>query len=175
LRTDGDYFGYPCDPSHIECESYGRRRCAADNGLFLVAQYEGTPRIFGDALKIMYVTTVMVVILIFWSGLTMLQRSDAQKLPPAPVPHNLAFDRDAVGWLPDVAPGALREITPEALLRIHLFLIVLTANTRFGLISECGRVARAHRHSDGIRHSFLAMSGEESLAQVQPRTRVSEA
>src|SRR3954452_5284352 len=50
-----------------------------------------------DALKIMYVTTVMVVLLIAWSGLTILKRPAAQRLPPAPVIGNLVFNEDAVG------------------------------------------------------------------------------
>src|SRR3989442_5142400 len=66
-----------------------------------------------DALKIMYVTTAMVVLLILWSGITILTKPVTQRLPPAPVPHNLAFNRDAVGWLPDIAPGALREFPSE--------------------------------------------------------------
>src|SRR5947199_6925162 len=67
-----------------------------------------------DALKIMYVTTAMVVLLILWSGVTILTKSDMQRLPPAPAPRNLAFNRDAVGWLPNIAPGALREMPVAA-------------------------------------------------------------
>jgi len=39
-----------------------------------------------DALKIMYVTTVMVVLLILWSGITILTRPATQRLPPHPRP-----------------------------------------------------------------------------------------
>src|SRR5438046_1449511 len=52
-----------------------------------------------DALRIMYVTTVMVVALIAWSGLTILARPAQRRLPPAPVTRNLSFNHDAVGWL----------------------------------------------------------------------------
>ena len=50
-----------------------------------------------DALRIMKVTTVMVVILILWCVLTVLQRGGS--LPPAPLPRNMRFSADAVGWL----------------------------------------------------------------------------
>ena len=42
-----------------------------------------------DALKIMQITTVMVVILILWCVLTLLERGGS--LPPAPIPSNLHF------------------------------------------------------------------------------------
>jgi amino acid transporter len=50
-----------------------------------------------DALRIMQVTTVMVVILILWCLLTILERGGA--LPPAPVPSNLRFSDESLGWL----------------------------------------------------------------------------
>src|ERR1044072_2465750 len=57
-----------------------------------------------DALKIMYVTTVMVVLLILWSGVTILTHPDKQRLPPAPVVSNLTFNEDAVGWRAGLCP-----------------------------------------------------------------------
>jgi amino acid transporter len=84
-----------------------------------------------DALRIMKVTTVMVVLMILWCGVTLLWRSGGQ-LPPAPVLHNLKFSDDALGWLKGtIWPG----FTAIAILV-------------------------------GFGHSILAMSGEESLAQV---------
>jgi amino acid transporter len=84
-----------------------------------------------DALKIMKVTTVMVVLMIVWCGTTLLVRGGGP-LPPAPIPPNLHFSDDAVGWL----KGTIWPMfTPIAILM-------------------------------GFGHSILAMSGEESLAQV---------
>jgi len=40
----------------------------------------------------------MVVIFLIWCPLTLLLRGAAQ-FPPAPVPHNLHFSKDALGWL----------------------------------------------------------------------------
>jgi amino acid transporter len=56
----------------------------------------------GKALRIMQITTVMVVIFLIWCPLTLLLRGAAQ-LPPAPVPHNLHFSKDALGWFEGTA------------------------------------------------------------------------
>ncbi len=82
------------------------------------------------ALRIMQVTTVMVVLMILWGGWTLLHRGGA--LPPAPAPENLTFSPGALGWMPE-----------DWVKRIGLLGILIA----FG-------------------HSVLAMSGEESLAQV---------
>ena len=83
-----------------------------------------------DALRIMKITTVMVVILIVWCGLTILQRGGAW--PPAPIPRNLNFSTESLGWLKGT-------IWPT-IAAVAIFV--------------------------GFGHSILAMSGEESLAQV---------
>src|SRR3984893_8837361 len=51
----------------------------------------------GKALRIMQITTVMVVALIIWCPLTLLLRGHAF-VPPAPVPRNLEFSPEALGW-----------------------------------------------------------------------------
>jgi amino acid transporter len=51
----------------------------------------------GKALRIMQITTVMVVIFLIWSPLTLIIRGPAQ-IPPAPLPRNLRFSQDAIGW-----------------------------------------------------------------------------
>ncbi|HZT77873.1 MAG TPA: APC family permease [Vicinamibacterales bacterium] len=84
-----------------------------------------------DALQIMKVTTVMVVLMIAWCGLTLVWRGGGP-LPPAPVPKNLKFSDDAIGWLKGTAWPSFTAIA----------ILV------------------------GFGHSILAMSGEESLAQV---------
>src|SRR3954452_23436419 len=83
------------------------------------------------ALRIMQITTVMVVMLLGWSAITILQRGAS--FPPLPFPHNLHFADEALGFLKhsDIAKT------------FGLFGIMMA----FG-------------------HSVLAMSGEESLAQV---------
>jgi len=82
------------------------------------------------ALRIMQVTTVMVVMMIVWALLTLAHIGI--HLPPAPVRSNMVFAPEALGWLKGSA--------------LTNMLVVA------GLI--------------GFGHSALAMSGEETLAQV---------
>jgi amino acid transporter len=52
----------------------------------------------GKALRIMQITTVMVLAFLIWCPLTILLHGPAQ-IPPAPLPRNLEFSPDALGWL----------------------------------------------------------------------------
>jgi hypothetical protein len=52
----------------------------------------------GKALRIMQVTTVMVVIFLIWCPITILLRKNLA-IPPPPLPENLHFSVDALGWL----------------------------------------------------------------------------
>ncbi len=83
------------------------------------------------ALKVMKITTVMVVILLAWGIFTALLRG--AHLPPLPIPENLHFSDDAMGFLKNT--GFMKTVG------------------LFGVLMAFG-------------HSVLAMSGEESLAQV---------
>jgi len=83
------------------------------------------------ALDIMKITTVMVVILLIWGTFTVLHRG--VQLPPLPVPSNLHFSSDALGFLKGTKFAGTLGL--------------------FGVLMAFG-------------HSVLAMSGEESLAQV---------
>src|SRR2546421_6929669 len=58
---------------------------------------KGIPESSEKALRIMYVTTVMVVIMIVWCGYTLWVRG--AHLPPWPFPRNLEYSKDALGWL----------------------------------------------------------------------------
>ncbi|MFZ0950641.1 MAG: APC family permease [Candidatus Sulfotelmatobacter sp.] len=88
------------------------------------------------ALQIMAITTVMVVILIIWCTITVL-RAPVQ-LPPSPLHAGVVpLNKESLGWL------------DTAWFR-HLPLGILTTLIVFV----------------GFGHSVLAMSGEETLAQV---------
>src|SRR5437016_6299070 len=50
------------------------------------------------ALRIMQITTVMVVMFLVWCTVTLLKRGPAQ-IPPAPLPSNLEFGKNDLGWL----------------------------------------------------------------------------
>jgi amino acid transporter len=52
----------------------------------------------GKALRIMQITTVMVVILLIWCPLTIALKGKWGDLPPAPVASNLHFAPEAQGW-----------------------------------------------------------------------------
>ncbi|MFY9571025.1 MAG: APC family permease, partial [Blastocatellia bacterium] len=120
----------------------------------------------GDALKIMYVTTAMVVMLIVWSAFTILTQPDKQRIPPAPAPQNLSFNRDAVGWMPEVAPDALRELPLESPPADSAAPEKVKEEPRYGLVKNAGALLGLIGILMAFGHSFLAMSGEESLAQV---------
>ena len=82
------------------------------------------------ALRVMQVTTIMVIILFVWGTYTVWLRG--VNLPPSPIPEHLKFSKDALGFLRGRG--------------LPIFGL-------FGIIMAFG-------------HSILAMSGEESLAQV---------
>jgi amino acid transporter len=51
----------------------------------------------GQALRIMQITTVMVAAFLIWCPITLILAPKIQ-IPPAPVPANLHFSPDALGW-----------------------------------------------------------------------------
>jgi len=75
---------------------------AAGFGLLATAYFwrsniKGIHESSGKALRIMQITTVMVVIFVIWCPLTMLMHGAAQT-PPAPTFANLHFSDDSLGW-----------------------------------------------------------------------------
>src|SRR5213592_2185032 len=78
---------------------------AAAFGLLVTAYFwwsniKGIHESSTKALRIMQVTTVMVVVFLIWCALTLMRRGPAQ-IPPAPVPSNLRFGEHDLGWLRD--------------------------------------------------------------------------
>jgi len=92
---------------------------------------KGIPESSEKALRIMYVTTVMVVLMIVWCGYTLWARG--AHLPPLPRLSNLSYSNDALGWLRHTS-------LPYTVGFIGILV--------------------------GLGHSVLAMSGEETMAQV---------
>ncbi len=64
---------------------------------FWWANTKGLHESSGKALRIMQITTIMVVALIVWCPLTILL-SGKFHLPPAPLPRNLQFGPTSLGW-----------------------------------------------------------------------------
>jgi amino acid transporter/nucleotide-binding universal stress UspA family protein len=58
---------------------------------------KGIPESSGKALRIMEITTVMVVVFFVWCGLTLIVRGPAQ-IPPSPTASNLQFTDESLGW-----------------------------------------------------------------------------
>src|SRR5262245_28391395 len=92
---------------------------------------KGIPESSEKALRIMYVTTVMVVLLVAWSIYTLSVRG--AHLPPWPRLSSLVYSDDALGWLKNTS-------LPYTIGLIGIMI--------------------------GLGHSVLAMSGEETMAQV---------
>ena len=65
---------------------------------FWYANIKGIHESSGKALRIMQITTVMVVMFLVWCPLTILLRGHVT-LPPAPLPRNLEFSDTALGWI----------------------------------------------------------------------------
>src|SRR5690349_16961159 len=51
----------------------------------------------GKALRIMQITTVMVVAFLIWCPITLFLQPEVH-LPPLPTPRNITFSSDALGW-----------------------------------------------------------------------------
>ncbi len=64
----------------------------------------------GKALRIMQITTVMVVALLIWCPLTLLIRGNVQ-LPPWPTPSNIHFTKESLGWFEGTFWAQLSAVT----------------------------------------------------------------
>ena len=93
---------------------------------------KGVPESSGKALRIMELTTIMVVMLIAWCIYTLVVHT-GWHLPPFPNATNMKLDKGSLGWLDHYQWAHT----------VTLIIIFV-----------------------GLGHSVLAMSGEESLAQV---------
>ena len=87
----------------------------------------------GRALRIMQVTTVMVVALLIWCPLTLLLRGGAE-LPPAPIPSNIVRTEVSMGWL----HGTFWEMLPFAVM-VVAFGHTLLAMSGFEALAQVYR------------------------------------
>ena len=86
-------------PYRIEVNGFAAGVAVLITLYFWWANVKGVHESSGKALRIMQITTVMVVILLVWCPLTILLKDRWHNLPPAPIPSNLSFSNDAQGWL----------------------------------------------------------------------------
>lgn len=83
---------------HVDPNSFAVFFAVAVTGWFWRSNIKGIHESSGHALRIMQVTTVMVVCMLIWCGITILVRGGAP-LPPAPVPSELKMTEESLGWL----------------------------------------------------------------------------
>jgi amino acid transporter len=142
------YFGYPWAPSTDTGNYLAAVVAVLATLYFWWRNLRGVHESSDDAMRIMYVTTVMVVMMIGWACLTLVIKGG--QMPPLPTPSNLSFSGgtdNALGWLQH-----LRWFVPDG----DRYKIAENAPSIIGLLGIM--VA--------FGHSVLAMSGEETLAQV---------
>lgn len=142
------YFGHNWSPSQQTVNQLAALVAVLATAYFWWRNLKGVHESSDDAMKIMYVTTAMVVIMIVWACVTLILRGG--QMPPAPTPSNLSFSGEpesALGWL-----QPLRWFVPTG----DRFAIADNAPSIIGLVGIL----------IAFGHSVLAMSGEETLAQV---------
>jgi amino acid transporter len=108
----------------------------------------------------------MVVLMILWGGATILMSPDKQRLPPAPTPQHLLFNNDAVGWMPRLMPKAFEAETPASQPEAPATPSAPQAGPHYKLPMQAGSLLGLIGILIAFGHSILAMSGEETLAQV---------
>jgi amino acid transporter len=170
------YFGHPMNPSPDTINYFAAGIAALITVYFWWRNTKGIHESSDDALKIMYVTTVMVVLLIAWCGFTILTKPASQRLPPAPVTRNMMFSDDAVGWMPRFIPNYLRKVAAEQSPALNQELNAANTSSsgaattesapHYSFVPNAGALLGLIGIMMAFGHSFLAMSGEESLAQV---------
>jgi amino acid transporter len=139
------YFGYTWQPPVATTNQLAAFIAAIATLYFWRRNIKGIHESSDDALRIMYITTVMVVIMILWSCLTLIERGG--QMPPLPLPGNLSFDPEALGWLRPLHWFAADDGRYKIADNAPSFIGFVGLMMAFG-------------------HSVLAMSGEETLAQV---------
>jgi amino acid transporter len=105
--------------------------CAAVTIFYWWQNIKGIEESTDKALEVMKITTIMVVLMLGWGIFSAIHVRAS--LPPLPIPSNLHFSHDALGFLSGTK--------------------FATSLGLFGILMAFG-------------HSVLAMSGEETLAQV---------
>ena len=95
LNEVSEYLGqtWRADPN-----SFAVYFSVAVTGYFWWSNIKGVPESSHKALRIMQITTVMVIALLIWCPLTLAVRGGAP-LPPLPTPSNLHLTKESLGWL----------------------------------------------------------------------------
>jgi amino acid transporter len=158
------YLGHPWTPTLQTANYLSAGIAVLVTIYFWRRNIKGIRESSGDALKIMKITTAMVVLMIAWCGVTLLVKGPRQ-VPPLPTAQNLKFNKDAVGWMPRLLPGAFQELKSQAPAPVSGG-VAEEPEHRYGLVPNAGALIGLIGILIAFGHSVLAMSGEESLAQV---------
>ncbi|HZP18541.1 MAG TPA: APC family permease [Terriglobales bacterium] len=131
IHDIGDYLHHPLP--HFLDNAFAAAFGAGVALFFWWKNVQGIHESSTTALRIMSVTTVMVVLLIGWCVYTLFHVPF--QVPPNPLKYGIILNHESLGWLAGLKDTWLTHST--------LFILLL-----------------------GFGHSVLAMSGEETLAQV---------
>jgi len=128
INDTAEYFKVPA--IHVPPSEFAVLFAVLATAYFWHKNIIGIPESSHKALRIMQVTTIMVIVLLTWCVVTIIKTG--YQPVPLPTMANIHFSKDALGWLKGT-------IAPT----ITVIAILI-----------------------GLGHSLLAMSGEESMAQV---------
>jgi amino acid transporter len=97
-RLINELAGFAHRNYHLDPNTFAAFFGVAVTFYFWRSNVKGIEESSAAALKIMQITTVMVVALLIWCPITILLHGNAQ-LPPSPLPRNLRFTDESLGWL----------------------------------------------------------------------------
>jgi amino acid transporter len=97
-RLINELSGYAHHNFHVDPNTFAAFFAVLVTLYFWWSNVKGIEESSGAALKIMQITTVMVVALLIWCPLTILIQGKWQ-LPSSPSPRHLVFTDDSLGWL----------------------------------------------------------------------------
>lgn len=122
----------------------------------------GIPESSDKAMKIMIATTVMGVIMLTWCGITLVVKGPVNPLPSMAPDLHKKVEKDAAGSIvPRISPVTGEQEDPLGFIGRHPALAepLRAPPSWLSLVGLMGIVI-------AFGHSILAMSGEETLAQV---------
>jgi amino acid transporter len=96
-RLINELFGFAHQRYHISPNGFAAFFGVAVTIYFWRSNIKGIEESSSAALRIMQITTVMVVALLIWCPLTILIQGKWQ-LPPSPLPRHLSFTKESLGW-----------------------------------------------------------------------------
>ncbi len=97
-RLINELFGFAHRDIHIDPNTFAAFFGVLVTLYFWRSNIKGLEQSSAEALRIIQITTVMAVAILIWAPVTIVLQGKWQ-LPPSPLPHNLVFHRESLGWL----------------------------------------------------------------------------